>query len=182
MTRESSSKIRRAAAWSESAFQEVYSRYLRRIYLYILRRVRNHHDAEDLAAQVFAQALKHLEPAKPGTPELEGWLFTSARNATVNHARRKKRARWAISIEQLDEPEDESDPQSDPGTQVVDNENIDRLVEALERLSDEQRRAILLRFVEKMPHADIAQILGRSETSSRVLIHRTLADLRKEVS
>jgi RNA polymerase sigma factor (sigma-70 family) len=178
VTRESPSKIRRAAAWSESAFQEVYSRYLRPIYAYILRRVRNHHDAEDLAAHVFAQAFKHMTPAKPGTPEVEGWLFTSARNATANHARGKKKFRWAVSIEQLDDPEEGSDP----GESVVDNEDIDRLVEALEKLNEEQRLAILLRFVDKLPHAEIARVLGRTETSSRVLIHRTLADLRKEVS
>jgi RNA polymerase sigma factor (sigma-70 family) len=178
VTRESSSKIRRAAAWSESAFQEVYSRYLKPVYAYILRRVRNHHDAEDLAAQVFTQAFKHMAPAKPGTPEVEGWLFTSARNATANHVRGRKKFRWAPSIEQLEEPEEGSDPSA----QVVGDEDIDRLVEALDTLSEEKRRAILLRFVEKLPHADIARVLGRTESSSRVLIHRTLADLRKEVS
>lgn len=177
MTPESTGKIRRAAAWSESAYQEVYSRYIRPIYAYIRRRVRNHHDAEDLTAQVFAQAFKHLEPSEPGTPELEGWLFTSARNATVNHAKRR-RFRATVSIEELADSEDDTDLSND----VVEGENLDRLVEALGRLNEEQRRAILLRFVEQLPHSEIAEALGRTESSSRVLIHRTLADLRKEVS
>lgn len=139
--------------------------------------MRNHHDAEDLAAQVFAQAFKHLEPSELGTPELEGWLFTSARNATVNHVKRR-RFRATVSIEELADSEDSSDP----GKEVVDGENLDRLVEALAKLGEEQRQAILLRFVEQLPHAEIAEALGRTESSSRVLIHRTLADLRKEVS
>jgi DNA-directed RNA polymerase specialized sigma24 family protein len=41
---------------------------------------------------------------------------------------------------------------------------------------------VILRFVEELPHAEIAQALGRSEGSARVLVHRTLATLRKDVS
>ncbi|MGH2719143.1 MAG: RNA polymerase sigma factor, partial [Actinomycetota bacterium] len=55
-------KVQRAAEWSETAFREVYSRYIRPVNAFILRRVRNHHDAEDLTAQVFVQALDHLDP------------------------------------------------------------------------------------------------------------------------
>jgi RNA polymerase sigma factor (sigma-70 family) len=169
-------KVQRAAHWSESAFREVYSRYIKPVHAYILRRVRNHHDAEDLTAQVFVQAFDHLEPKKVSSKELVAWLFTSARNATANHARRR---RFMVSIEELPEAADESE---DPGRAILDEEQLERVLTAIGNLPEERRRALIMRFVEELPHAEIAEALGRTESSSRVLLHRTLAYLRKEVS
>jgi len=169
-------KVQRAAQWSEAAYREVYSRYIRPVHSYILRRVHNHHDAEDLTAQVFVQALDHLDPDKAGTEEVASWLFTSAHNATVNHSRRR---RYVVSVEELPEAADDSE---DPGQAVLDEERLVRVLDAIGRLPEERRRALIMRFVEQLPHSEIAEALGRSETSARVLLHRTLATLRKEVS
>jgi RNA polymerase sigma-70 factor (ECF subfamily) len=173
-------KISRVPAWTESAFKEVYSRYIRPVHTYILKRVRNHHDAEDLTAQVFAQALKHMDPREPGEPEIAAWLFTSARNASSNHAR-TRRFVASISIEEMADPGDAAAAR-DPGEALVNEEEINKIVEAINRLPVEQRRAMILRFVDGLPHAEIAQALGRSEGSARVLVHRTLATLRKDLS
>jgi RNA polymerase sigma factor (sigma-70 family) len=172
-------QVQRVAAWKESAFREVYSRYIKPVQAYILRRVRNHHDAEDLAAQVFSQALKHMDPKEATSPEVAAWLFTSARNATANHARTRKFLA-TVSIEELGEPA--AAPTGDPDRALLDEEELGRLLQAVARLPAEQRRAVILRFVEELPHAEIAQALGRSEGSARVLVHRTLATLRKDVS
>jgi RNA polymerase sigma-70 factor (ECF subfamily) len=174
-------QVPRVVAWKESAFREVYSRYIRPVQAYILRRVRNHHDAEDLAAQVFSQALKHMDPKEAGSPEVAAWLFTSARNASANHARTRKFLA-TVSIEEIGEPAAEPTPNSDPGQALLDEEELGRLLRAVARLPLEQRQAVILRFVEELPHAEIAQALGRSEGSARVLVHRTLATLRKDVS
>jgi RNA polymerase sigma-70 factor, ECF subfamily len=174
--------VQRVALWTESAFREVYSRYIKPVQAYILRRVRNHHDAEDLAAQVFSQALKHMDPKEPGSPEVAAWLFTSARNASVNHARTRKFLA-TVSIEELSaEPVATPSADSDPGRALLVEEEIGRMLGAVSRLPAEQRQAVILRFVQELPHAEIAQALGRSEGSARVLVHRTLAALRKDVS
>ncbi|GAC1362365.1 MAG: sigma-70 family RNA polymerase sigma factor [Actinomycetota bacterium] len=168
-------KVHQAATWSETAFREVYSRYIRPVNAYILRRVRNHHDAEDLTAQVFVQALDHLDPQK-GSDEVASWLFTSARNATANHSRRR---RYVVSVEEVPEAADQSE---DPGEVLLNEEKLGQVLDAIAKLPEERRKAIILRFVEQLPHAEIAEVLGRSETSARVLLHRTIAHLRKEVS
>lgn len=172
-------KIQRAAAWGESAFREVYFRYTKRLRAYILRRVRNYHDAEDITAQVFSQALGHLDP-QVTNKQLEAWLFTSARNATANHARARK-FRATISIEEI-EGVAESKEETDPGETILEEENVTRLAAAIKRLPEEQRRALMLRFFEGLSHSEIADLLGRSEGSARVLLHRTLSGLREEVS
>lgn len=166
-------------AWKDAAFKEVYSRYVKPVNAYVLKRVRNHHDAEDLTAQVFSQALKHMAPREPGEPEIAAWLFTSARNASANHSRKFVAT---VSIEEIDEPASESIEDSDLSKAMVDEEQIAQLLSAVRKLPAEQRHAMILRFVEELPHAEIAQALGRTEGSARVLVHRTLATLKKEVS
>lgn len=172
-------KVARARRWGETAFKEVYSRYIKPVQAFILKRVRNHHDAEDLAAQVFSQALRHLDPKKVGSRELEAWLFNSARNATANHAR-SRRIKTTISIEEM--PDADPAGEEDPTVGVEKEEELTRLLEAIERLPDEQRRALILRFFGELSHSEVAEALGRTEGSARVLIHRTLSDLRREVS
>lgn len=177
---DSSGKVQKVIAWQESAFREVYSRYIKPVHAYILKRVRNHHDAEDLTAQVFSQALKHMDPREPGEPEIAAWLFTSARNASANHARTRKFVAH-VSIEEVGEPkQDEED--SDPGRALLDEEEIARLIDAVSQLPSEQRQAMIMRFVDRLPHAEIAEALGRTEGSARVLVHRTLETLRRNVS
>jgi RNA polymerase sigma-70 factor, ECF subfamily len=171
-------KIQQAVAWSDTAFREVYSRYIRPVYAFILRRVRNHHDAEDLTSHVFTQVLGHLDPKQPESPQLEAWLFTSARNATANHARGRK----FVATVEIEEVNDEIAEEQQPDSKVVEKDDLERLLQAIERLPEEQRKALKMRFVEELSHAEIAEALGRSETSARVLLHRTVAGLREEVS
>src|SRR5256714_15657397 len=83
-------KVQRAAKWSESAYREVYSGYIKPVNAYILRRVRNHHDPEDLTAQVFVQALDHLDPETAGTDQVEACLIPEARRGTPHHHRRRR--------------------------------------------------------------------------------------------
>jgi RNA polymerase sigma-70 factor, ECF subfamily len=174
-------KIQKAVAWSDTAFREVYSRYIRPVYSFILRRVRNHHDAEDLTSQVFTQVLHHLDPKNPGSPQLEAWLFTSARNATANHARARNYVA-TLAIEEIDEKVAEQVAEEEPDRRVEEKDDLERLLQAIERLPEEKRKALTMRFFEELSHAEIAEALGRTENSARVLLHRTVAGLREEVS
>lgn len=86
-----------------------------------------------------------------------------------------------IPIDELPERADDSG-ESDPGAAILDEEELSRLLAAIADLPDERRQAIILRFVACLPHSEIADALGRTEGSARVLVHRTLAELRREVS
>lgn len=178
MTHRLERSARLASRWSESVFREVYSRYIRPVRAFILKRVRNHHDAEDLAAQVFAQALKHLDQRDADSPELASWLFTAAKNISANHQRSARRLVATLSIEDLPQAE----TAEEPGNEVIGDDEVARLSEAIRTLPEEKRRAVVMRFVHELPHNEIAEELGRSEGSARVLLHRALNDLRKAVS
>ena len=178
MTHRLQSSAKRASRWSEVKFREVYSRYIRPVRAFILKRVRNHHDAEDLAAQVFAQALKNLDQRDVDSPELASWLFTAAKNISANHQRSAHRLVATLSIEDLPLAE----VADEPADEVIGDDEAARLSEAIRRLPEEKRRAVVMRFVDELTHNEIAEELGRTEGSARVLLHRAISDLRKEVS
>lgn len=165
-------------AWKDSAFKEVYSRYVKPVHAYVLKRVRNHHDAEDLTAQVFSQAFKHMDPRQRGEREIAAWLFTSARNATANLVRTRK-FRATVSFDEIQRTDDRGS--LDPDQALIDEELIEQVLAAIAALPAEQRRAMIMRFVQELPHAEIAEALGRTEGSARVLVHRTLATIKREV-
>src|SRR6185312_11444106 len=67
----------------------------------------------------------------------------------------------------------------DPEVEIAQSEMVNTLQDAVRQLPDEQREVIVLRFIEQMPHADVARHLGKSAATVRVIQHRALQALRK---
>jgi RNA polymerase sigma-70 factor, ECF subfamily len=165
-------------------FEALYRKYVAQIYSYALYETRNHHAAEDLTEQVFLHALRGLASFRDpvDADELSTfrvWLFRIARNALSNNRRTERRhptasLDLAVNVAASD----------DPATAVIEHDESSRAWQAIERLPEERRRALVLRFVEEMSSREIGAVLGRSEGSVRVLIHRALRavadDLRRQ--
>jgi RNA polymerase sigma-70 factor (ECF subfamily) len=105
------------------------------------------------------------------------WLFRIARNALANERRRDRRHPQA----QLDAALEMAAP-DDTEAVVVARDEADRAWRAIERLPEERRRALVLRFVDEMSAREIGAVLGRSEGSVRVLIHRALRAVARDLS
>ena len=163
----------------DRAFEELYRAHLRDVYSYSYYRVGNHHDAEDLTEQAFLQAYRHFERARResnGRP-LRPWLIRIAHNLASNYHRDRARRPEAA----LDAVEPPSHPH---GTeQIVEGREELRLVmDRLERLSDDRRDALIMRFALGMSNREIARALGRTDGATKVLIHRAIKQLEEEMS
>ena len=168
-----------AKAELDRAFEELYRAHLRDVYSYAYYRVGNHHDAEDLTEQAFLQAYRHFERARResnGRP-LRPWLIRIAHNLASNYHRDRAR-RPAAALDAVEPP---SHPH---GTeQIVEGREELRLVmERLERLSDDRREALIMRFALGMSNREIARALGRTDGATKVLIHRAIKQLEEEMS
>ena len=157
-------------------FSELYRAHLRDVYSYAYYRVGNHHDAEDLTEQTFLQAYRHFERAQresEGRP-LRPWLIRIAHNLASNYHRDRAR-RPEAALEAVEPP---SHPH---GTeQIVEGREELRVVMArLERLSDDRRDALIMRFALDMDNREIARALGRTEGATKVLIHRAIRQLEE---
>ena len=165
-------------------FDALYRRYLAQVYSYAYYELGDHHDAEDATERTFLAALTNLsrfeERARPadgeGASTFRVWLFQIARN-TIANQRRGRRRRPAAP---LDAAALVADPLDLEGRAAVRDEAA-AAWNAVGRLPADRRRALVLRFVEEMSTAEIAGILGRSEGAVRVLIHRALRTVARDL-
>lgn len=162
-----------AAQKDPSRFAELYELHFDRVYAYVARRVRDRAETQDLTAHVFQQALANLGKFKWRGAPFAAWLYRIASNAIADHARRNMR--------------ETNDLQSATETTAasVDLEDVERrarLFRAVDKLPDDQRRVIVLRFSEEKSIREIADELGRSEGAIKQLQFRGLENLRSRLS
>ncbi|HXX27479.1 MAG TPA: sigma-70 family RNA polymerase sigma factor [Terriglobales bacterium] len=156
-----------AAQRDPAGFAALYELHFDRVYMFIVRRVGNRDVAEDLTADVFHRALANLRNFEWRDVPFEAWLLRIAANAI--HDRRKRKGR-ELSFE--DPPEMSSEPDL---TEVEDGARLFRLVN---RLPEDQKRVIVMRFAEHESIRAIAQRLKRSEGAVKQLQFRGLETLR----
>jgi RNA polymerase sigma-70 factor (ECF subfamily) len=157
-----------AAQRDRAAFGALYRRYLDRVYGYAFYLLGDHHDAEDVTERTFLAALGAIDSFRDEGASFRAWLFRIAHNQLVNALRARGRHR-STSLDAVPEAAD-----GDPELLAGRAEEWRRLRRALERLSDDRRQVIVLRFVDGLSAREIGAVLGRSPGAVRVLQHRAL--------
>ncbi len=173
-----------AAQADPARFEALYRKYLPQVYSFAFYELRNHHEAEDATEVTFLAALTNLdrfeERARPadgeGASTFRVWLFQIARNAVAERRRRQQRRPEAPLEAAAAVP-----ARVDVAADVEIRDEAGAALRAVERLPDDRRRALTLRFVDEMSTAEIAGILGRSEGAVRVLIHRALRSVARDL-
>jgi RNA polymerase sigma-70 factor, ECF subfamily len=160
------------------AFGLLYERYVDRIYSYVYYRTGNQHDAEDLTARVFYQAMNHISAYTQRGLPFSSWLYRIAHNLVANWYRDRSR-RQVISLERLVVIGHRGE--EGPFEQTASKEQRDALLAAIRSLPADRQQLVILKFVEHLSNAEIGQILGRSEGAVKSLYRRTLLALREEL-
>ena len=162
----------------DAEFSELYRAHLRDVYSYAYYRVGNHHDAEDLTEQTFLQAYRHFERAQResnGRP-LRPWLIRIAHNLAANLYRDRSR-RPSLPID------DTSELVASHTTEdlVEGRDELSRVLDGVQRLPDDRREALIMRFALGMDNREIARAMGRTDGATKVLIHRAIKQLEQMV-
>ncbi|HZP96705.1 MAG TPA: RNA polymerase sigma factor [Candidatus Limnocylindria bacterium] len=151
-----------------SAFATLYERHFPSVYRYAYFQTPTAADAEDASADAFLRAIEHVDRFHGGAAQFGGWLFRITRNVIIDRARR---TRPAVA---LDEATDAAIP--DGAGEVVQRV---ALRAALATLKEEQRSAVVLRFVVGLSSREAGAVLGKSEGAVEQLQRRGLAALAK---
>jgi RNA polymerase sigma-70 factor (ECF subfamily) len=159
-----------AAQKDPSRFAELYEEHFERVYAYVLRRVCDRAEAQDITGDVFQQALANIGRFEWRGAPFASWLYRIAANAIADHYQRRSRQSPAPppSLSSTDE----------------DYEEVERraaLFRSVDRLPPDQRRVIVMRFGQEKSIREIAQELGRSEGAVKQLQWRGLQSLRAQM-
>jgi RNA polymerase sigma-70 factor, ECF subfamily len=171
--------IRQSETDSESweRFETLYRSSRDDLYAYVLTLVRDRAAAEDVTAIAFERAYRRRRTFDRHRGDQRGWLFGIARNAALDELRRRRRAAALVV-----DPEDVSDDE------LADHDEEDHAVrraevrEALAALAPRERELIALKFHAGLTNAELASVLGVSESNAGTMLHRAVQKLRRAVN
>ncbi len=162
-----------AQAGDAAAFGSLYDVYAPRVFRFLLARVREPADAEDLLQQVFTRVVQSLPRYRSRGLPFAAWLFRIARNVAVDFARDHRRT------DPIDAAVDAVDLALDPAVQFELAVDQQRVRGALQHLTPDQRDVVICRFFADLSSAETGLVMGKREGSIRALQFRAIAALRE---
>jgi RNA polymerase sigma-70 factor (ECF subfamily) len=177
--------IPRAAAGDRAAFRALVERHRAMVYRVAFQFAGNHHDADDIAQEVFLKVFRSLGSFRRDA-QFTSWLYRIAMNACIDHGRRAAPPAAAVGAEDADPLESLPSETPGPEERTYAGELGIVLREAIERLPPRQRLIFTMRHFEELKLSEIAEALNLAEgTVKRQLhaaVHRLRAALREKVS
>lgn len=155
-------------------FSLLYEKYAIHVYRYLLVRVGNIDDAQDLTSQTFMAVMKGIKSYRGQSPFL-AWLFGIARNKAANLLRQRS------LVLELDEIVETVDSRDEVDRLIDQQMAVEQVARKLQNLSPDRAEALSLRLFGGLEVDEIARTMGRRETAVRMLILRGLRDLRVQL-
>jgi RNA polymerase sigma factor (sigma-70 family) len=160
-----------APSEAEAAFEELYRSSRNDVFAYVAGLLRDRTTAEDVTALAFERAYRKRKTFSPKRGTHRAWLFGIARNAALDELRRRKRQATLVT-----EPADEAAVPADDAAEV----SLRRaaLRQAMGELTARERELVALKFFAGLANAEIATVIGTSESNAGTRLHRVLEKLR----
>lgn len=152
-------------------FHEIYESYSKDVYRYSFWLSGSVQDADDMTSETFARAWVGRDKIR--TETVKAYLFAIARNLYLNQKRSANR--------KVELSPDLVDPKPGPDQMVENRLELDRTREVIQRLSEVDRTAFLLRIQHEMPYDEIARILEIPLTTAKVKVHRARLKLAEAI-
>jgi len=169
-----------------AAFAELVDKYKQPVMNLAYRMLRDLTEAEDLAQNVFLQVHKSAHRYEVSS-KFSTWLFTIARNLSLNEIRRRSRH----PAEPLDAPHPDQEDQPlrqfedlktfSPPQSLLHGELEQKIEQALAELPENQRTAIVLCRQDELSYEDISKVMGCSLSATKSLIHRGRETLKEKL-
>jgi RNA polymerase sigma-70 factor, ECF subfamily len=162
-------------ALDRDAIVDLYDKHSSGIYRYAYRLVGNQEMAEECVAETFSRFLHAVKAGKGPSENIQAYLYRMAHNWVIDQYRRQLQPSLEL------DPEEHADHSSNPSTLVHHSLERERVRRAIRELSYEQQRVIEMRFLDDLPHEEVARSLGKSIEATRALQYRALTALRQKL-
>ncbi len=173
LVQDEQSLVHRAQRGDNEAFAQLYEAHFDKIYRYVVLRIGNKAEAEDVTQQVFVKAYESISSFRWKGIPFSAWLFRIAHNVFVDFVRKQKRKPTIPLEESLIESD------SNPELETERRLDIEQLVSATKRLTEAQREVVSLRFAGGLSIAEAAKAVGKSQGAVKALQHSAIVSLRK---
>ena len=153
-------------------FDALYRRTFPRVYAYVASLLRDRSAAEEVTAQAFERAYRKRRSFRPRRGTVDAWLFGIARNAALDELRhRSRRASLEADPADLDA--------ASPDEHAEGTIRRAAVRAAMRQLEPRERELVALKFAGGLTNAEIARVLGVSESNAGTRLHRVLLKLRE---
>jgi RNA polymerase sigma-70 factor (ECF subfamily) len=158
-------------------FSKIYDQYIEKIFRFIFLKVNSKEVAEDLTSETFLRTWEIFKNGNPKIENVSAFLYQIARNLVTDFYRQKGKAQ-VISAD-LGRPI--IDPRINLEEKAKINSDLEIIRKAISELNEDYQNAIIWYYIDDLPIQEIANLLGRTEEATRVLISRALTALRKKI-
>jgi RNA polymerase sigma-70 factor, ECF subfamily len=158
-----------AAQQDPARFAELYELNFERVYAYVVKRVQDRAESEDVTAEVFHQALANLKRFEWRGIPFAAWLFRIAANLISD--------RWQRSGREVCDEDAVESAQVSPA-EIEEVERRATVFRLVDTLPAEQKRVVVLRFVEQKSIKEVAKEVRKTEGAVKQLQFRALSTLR----
>jgi RNA polymerase sigma-70 factor (TIGR02952 family) len=165
--------VRQSQDGDAEAFGRLYDHYVTMVHRYLLHRVGDRAQAEDLTSETFVRALRRIDSLSFRGRDVGAWLVTIARNLVRDHVK-SSRFRLEVTTADMHDADRVVDGPEDAVVQALTNE---QLLTCIRQLGGEQQECIALRFLQGLSVAETAAVMGKKEGAVKALQHRAVRRL-----
>lgn len=156
------------------SFGKLYEHFVEPIYNFIYYKTHHRETAEDLTSQTFFKALESIQSYDPHKGTFSSWIYRIARNSVIDHYRTRK---TTTAIEDAWDIGESEHLTRDTHNRL----ELEKVSQYLAGLSSEQRDIVILRLWQELSFAEVAEIVGKSEASSKMMFTRTVKKIREDL-
>ena len=178
--------IKQLQLGNREAFRRLVEDYKDRVYNTCLGFLRDPHDAEDMAQEVFMEIHASIGEFREDSA-LGTWIYRIAVTKCLELIRKRKRKKRFAYFRALMNPQEDPDDSEDcaffphPGIALENKERAEILMKAIEKLPEQQRIAFTLHKLEELSYKEIAGVMNNSLSAVESLMHRAKQNLKKEL-
>ena len=167
--------LKKALSGKKEAFSEIYDFYVIRIFRFIYLKTSSRETAEDLASEVFLRYWKRVRKGIKDkdlsktivNDKIGSFLYKISRNLIIDFYRKKEVLTVEIDEEIKEKIKDQGE---DILAKISAKQEVEEMMKALSEIKSEYREVIILRYIEELSVAEVAEIMGKSGGSVRVLL------------
>jgi len=161
-------------ALEANKFEYLFKKYKGLLYFKAFEILHDQMAAEDALSETMIRVYRNIKKINdPDSPESASFLTTIVRNVSLTLLKKQKSAPELLAMEADDEPYDEQAYSFDLEATVIDTITEEKLCLALDKLDEESRNIIMLKYAHDLSHREIAELLNLTENNVTVRLHRT---------